>query len=265
MQKLIETQFFCYPKNKNLSILYANKGILKTRLFKALSLQVSPKEGVLLRIRKTNLGHQLSTLNKKNIVSLYVPENKNLKLGYNNNNKIIFFEFDKNDTPIKILKSNNSLVFEEFNFLGYSIIEGYTKSEYFNKRNYIKKALEKRWKEINQNEILHGDFTHFNVLLSQENELCFIDAKKVDNSILFDHFYFYSYFVQCLEKCQTISNDDVSEIKIDLQKIIFGICKIGATKKELTAINIKDAVGIMSSERDSKLIEFSKFLLRNEK
>ena len=265
MQKLIETQFFCYPKNKDLCILYVDKQLLKSRLFKALSLQISPKEGFLLRFRKTNFGHQLGKLNKNDILKIEVPQNKNIKIGYKNNNKIIFFEFDKNDNPIKILKKNESETFTEFEFLGYSIIENYTKKEYHKKRSFIKQALEKRWQEITESKILHGDFTHFNVLLSQENKIHFIDAKKVENSVLFDHFYFYSYFIQCLEKCQTISTKEVLEIKIDLQNIISSILDTNVIKEILNTIKIEDAVGLIPSERKNKFTEFSNFLLKNER
>jgi hypothetical protein len=265
MQKLIENQFFCYPKNKDLCILYTDKEFLKSRLFKALSLQISPKEGFLLRLRKTQLGHLLSTFKKNETLKLKVPEKNNLKIGYKNKDKIIFFEFDENDAPIKILKKNEFEIFEEFEFLGYSILENYTKKEYFNKSGFIKQALEKRWQEITESKVLHGDFTHFNVLFSQEKVFHFIDAKKIENSILFDHFYFYSYFMQCLERCQTISNEEVLEIKADLQNIIFKICKLDTIKAALAAIKIDDAIGIITSERENKFIEFSNFLLRNEK
>lgn len=265
MQKLIDAQFFCYPKNKDLCILYSDKEHLKSRLFKALSLQISPKEGFLLRFRKTNFGHYLGKLNRKDILKIKLPENKNLKIGYKNNNKIIFFEFDKNDNPINILKKNESEVFEESKFLGYSIIESYTKKEYFKKRNFIKQALEKRRQETSESKILHGDFTHFNVLLSQENNIYFIDDKKVENSVLFDHFYFYSYYIQCLERCQTISNDEVLEIKTDLQIVIKNDLKLEDTKQFLNQINIDDAIGLIPSERKHKLTEFSNFLLKDER
>ena len=265
MQKLIETQFFCYPKNKNLSVLYTDKKLLKSRLFKALSLQISPKEGALLRLRKTNFGHQLSTFNKKDNITLTIPDNRNLKIGYKNNGKIIFFELDKNNIPTKIVKINSDKEFEESSFLGYSIIENYTKKEYFSKRDFIKKALEKRWQEILDNKNLHGDFTHFNVLLSQEKKLYFIDNKNIENSVLFDHFYFYSYYMQCLERCKTLSSSNVSEIKADLQNIIFKTCKLDNLKEYLKKINIDDAVGLNVLERENRLKEFSNFLLRNEK
>ena len=265
MQKLNEVQFFCFPNNKDLSILYADKNSLKTRLFKALSIQISPKEGFLLRLRKTQLGHYLSKFDKSDLLIIKLPIHKNLKIGYQNNNKIIFFEFDNNDKPIKVLKVNHTKNYEEFEFLGYSIIENYCKKEYYNKRRFIKLALEKRWQEILENNFLHGDFTHFNVLLSEQNTIHFIDAKKVKNSILFDHFYFYSYYVQCLERCQTISSNDIFEIKNDLQNIISEICKLENLQKVLYDIKMDDAIGVTVSERESKLMEFSNFLLKNEK
>ncbi len=265
MQKLIDAQFFCYPKNKNLSILYADKTYLKTRLFKALSHQISPKEGLLLRFRKTNFGHFLGKFKKSDVIKVKVPKNINLKIGYKNNEKIIFFEFDKNDAPIKVFKKNKTNLFEESDFIGYSLIENYTKEEYFKKRSFIKLALEKRWQEILDNKKLHGDFTHFNILLSEEKHLHYIDDKRTENSILFDHFYFYSYYSQCLERCKTLSISNVSEIKADLQKLILKTCKLDTLKESLKTIKIEDAIGLNLLERENRLKEFSNFLLRNEK
>lgn len=265
MQKLIDSQFFCYPNNKNLSILYLDKRCLKTRLFKALSYQISSKDGFLLKFRKTNLGHYLSKLSRKDILEFKIPENKNLKIGYKNNDKIIFFEFDENDLPVKVLWKNKDSIFEESDFLGYSLIENYTTKEYYKKRDFIKLALEKRWQQILENKNLHGDFTHFNILISQEQNLHFIDAKKLNNSILFDHFYFYSYYCQCLEKCQTISSSEVAEIKSDLQGIIINICNLDVNKDNLDAINVNDAIGLTQFNREDKMKEFSNFLLKNEK
>lgn len=265
MQKLIEAQFFCYPKNKNLNILYTDKRCLETRLFKALSYQISPKEGFLLRFRKTIFGHYLSKLNKKDKIKIKVLENKNLKIGYKNNEKSIFFEFDKNERPIKVLKKNGDGLFTESDFLGYSLIENYTKNEYFKKRSFIILALEKRWQEILDNKILHGDFTHFNILLSKDKTIHYIDERKVNNSILFDHFYFYSYYIQCLEKCKTIPYKDILEIKLDLQNIIFNICKLDEDIETLKPIKADDAIGLIHFGIEERIKDFLNFLLGNEK
>jgi hypothetical protein len=263
MQKLIETQFFCYPKNKDLCILYRDVQVLDSRLFKALSLQISPKEGFLLRLRKTRIGHFLSSFSASSKMKVKITEGNSIKLGYKNQGKIIYFTLDDFNNPTSIIKESSNNIFQNTPFLGYSIIEEYSKKEYFKKREFIKLALLNRWNEVENNNILHGDFTHFNVLLSVENKLSFIDEKQVENSKLFDHFYFYSYYIQCLEKCETISNTDVNEIKVDLQKMLSDIFKGADIKAIINQIDVEDAIGI--NDKETKFNEFSNFLLKNER
>lgn len=260
MQKLIEIPFFCYPKKQNLYLFYKDKKVLNNRLFKSLSLQISPKNGFLLRLRKTIVGHYFSFFTHYKKEKNFVLENQNIKIGYKNNGKLLLFSFDKKNNPKEVYKKNQQNLWNNFPFLGYSIIEKYTKEEYYYKRKFIKKALEKRWKEINNNKGLHGDFTHFNILLSSKKKIFFIDEKKTVNSKLFDHFYFYSYFMQCLSRCKTISPKDILEIKKDLQIIIKNICKVNDKKVLLINLNIEDAIGLSVLEKDKRLIEFSNFL-----
>ncbi|PQJ79045.1 hypothetical protein [Polaribacter porphyrae] len=265
MQKLVEKSFFCYPKNQNISILYDDVHQLNTRLFKALSLQVSAKEGILLRFRKTNLGHYLSTLLDKTKLKFQLPEVTNIHLGYKSGNKVVFFCFDEHENPIKVLQKIPEEDFIEHNFLGYSIIEKYSKNEYLKKRVFLKSALKKRWQELKDNKKVHGDFTHFNILVSSRKEISFIDDKKVTNSILFDFFYFYSYYLQCLQKCKTINEQDVLTIKNDLQILIKEICVSKDLEHNLKQINSKDAVGLTGINKENMKVEFLNFMLENEK
>ena len=255
MQKLIEADFYCYPKNQSLCLYYSDASVLKTRLFKGLSLQVSPKEGFLLRLRKSNLGHYFSKLFRTQKVKLSLPENSNTKIIYRNDNNLVYFDFE-NSTIKKIHKKLNNNKFLSINFLGYSLIESYSAEEYFTKRDNIIKAIKARWSELVSGERLHGDFTHFNILLSTDGKIKFIDNKVIDNSILFDHFYFYGYYLQCLKKCKTINKKDVSIIKYDLQDIIFNTCKSSFKKEYLQSIKLDAAIGLTNNSREIFLNDF---------
>ena len=260
MQKLVETQFYCYPKNQDICILYTDVSQLKTKLFKALSLQVSAKEGFLLRFRKTKLGHNLAKQLKPDKIKFETPNNTNLKIAYKNKDKVVFFNFDEQANCFEVIRKETTKTFINAPFLGYSIIEAYSKKEYFKKRDFLIEALKQRWKEVNLDTSLHGDFTHFNVLISDKKNIHFIDKKQVVNSILFDHFYFYSYYIQCLEKCQTISVTDVSAIKKDLQNCIKEICVLDDVELFLNQINTEDAIGLVVSERENWKKEFVNFM-----
>jgi hypothetical protein len=105
-------------------------------------------------------------------------------------------------------------------------------------------------------------------LLSLKKELTFIDNKKEENAKLFDHFYFYSYFTHCLERCTTISKSDVFAIKHDLQKLIKNTCEFSSEKElvlNTSTINTDTAIGLFPSKREEKLVEFRNFLTNNER
>ena len=263
MQKLIAQQFFCFPKEQPLSIIYKDINCLKSRLFLALSLQVSPKNGFLLQLRKSKLGHYLSSFLLSSKTTITSLKSENIKIGYINNHKLLLFTFDNNNNPDSVFKKNADGLWLSTPFVGYSVIEEYTKKEYFKKKKFIKLALEKRWQELEKGNNLHGDFTHFNILLSYNNKLTVIDENKCENSKLFDHFYFYSYFIQCLEKCKTISKTHVLEIKKDLQNLTAKICKAKDIKELLVSIDTKKALGIDNKQK--KLAEFTNFMLKNER
>lgn len=265
MQKIIEHQFFCYPKLQELSVLYKDVNYLNNRLFSSLSIQMSPKNGFLQRIRKTKFGHYLSEFLTQNTISISSLNTPNFCIGYKNGPKLLLFDFDKENNPTAVYKKGTLGNWEKSTFLGYTLIEKYTKQEYFSKREQIAIVLKRRWEEILNGEGLHGDFTHFNVLISAEDKIVFIDANSCENSKLFDHFYFYSYYVQCLERCNTISKKDVFEIKNDLQNLIKTICYSKDLESLLRNISTKEAVGLFPLEKEGKIIEFSNFLLKNER
>lgn len=267
MQQIISTtrNFFYFPKAQNICLIYADVSVLKLRLFKSLCIQVSSKNTLLFRFRKQKLGHLFYKLVYRNEPKLQLECSNATKLGYLSNGKKIVFEFDEQNEPIYVYKQGNvDGNWEKEHFLGYTLIENYSKEEYFNKRKLLKKALEIRWNQITKGEKLHGDFTHLNVLISSSNELIFIDEKQLKNSQLFDHYYFYSYFIQCLEKCETINNNDVAFIKEDIQQLIKGIflkCTKESILEALNSINLEHTYGIDSNNKKQSLINFKNFIL----
>ncbi|HHC79595.1 MAG TPA: hypothetical protein ENK46_06925 [Flavobacteriia bacterium] len=258
----MEKKLFYFPKQQSLCLLYSDVNILKNRLFNALSIQVSPKNSLAFRMRKTRIGHFLFTLFfKKKQLILQLP-NDAIKMGYINNQKKVIFEFDKDNKPVYVYKETGQHQWKRENFIGYTLIEAYSKQEYFKKIVCIEKALEKRWKEIPKTG-LHGDFTHLNILIDTAEKLVFIDEKRHENSLLFDHFYFYSYYVQCLEKCVTIDKNEVEAIKKSLQQLIKKICKTDTKKQLLTylnAITTDKAYGLQPEAKQQRLQDFKDFM-----
>ena len=263
MHQLISNNklFYYFPKNQNICLLYSNVGVLKTRLFKALSIQVSSKNSFFLRIRKTRVGHFFYNLLFLKRKKLNLP-GKNIQIGYYNNNKLILFEFEKQQPIFVYKKNNNSWV--KLPFLGYSLIESYSKNEYFKKKKNIEEVLAHRWKQIMDGQSLHGDFTHFNILINDKDKFVFIDEKKVSNSPLFDIYYFQSYYFQCLENCKTISKKNTLEVKRDFNHIVKNVLKYTDEKDLIKYVNLIDnsfAFGLITEQKEKRFEEFKSLIL----
>ncbi len=265
MQKLDKnnTMFYCFPKFQNKCLIYSTSDIFENRLFKSLSIQISSKNSLLFRLRTTKLGHLLYKFVFKKRIFLNTPS-ENIFLGYRSGKKIILFEFDSLSKPINVFKKNTDNAWEKDSFIGFQLIEEYSKKEYFKKKKHLLEALNTCWNNSCKNKYLHGDFTHFNILLKNDNKPVFIDEKKIENSLLFDIFYFQSYYFQCLENCKTICKKDVLEIKQDFKILVKSVLNnLDKTKLAgfINSIDLTNSVGIKIDQRKSKLEEFRRYII----
>ena len=251
----MKQKFYSYPAQKKLMVLYTSPKIFKSPIFQSLIIQISPNNTFLLRLRRTILGHWLYvifTFNRK--ISTMIPK-EGIELAYINHEKQVLFEFNNIDLPVKVYKGKrDESNWNKNDYFGLPLITEYSKKEFNKKWELIQSALEQRWKMLmtgnpfNKYE-LHGDFTHFNILISNDNLLIEIDQKEITNSILFDHFYFYAYLCQCLSLCSTLSKTDREEIQKKLDKLIIDVCVFDDynTKiKILNTISLKDAIGLQN-------------------
>lgn len=258
MQELVDKTFFYFPKKQHLCLLYSDEKVLKSSLFTSLILQISPRNTFFFKVRKTKLGSLLAVcLNQK--ITIKLPKEATIFIGYQNKEKLIFFEFNKENKPISVYKKENDIWLKS-DFLGFSLIENYSVEEYFLKREIIKEALTIQWKKNQDKKQLHGDFTHFNILVDAKKKISFIDEKEVKNSVLYDHFYFYAYYIQCLERSREVTQDDVEKIKKDVLNIIKSICKTDNLSSALKSINLNDATGLFAAYKTKLLTEFIHFM-----
>lgn len=259
--------FFYFPKEQSICLLYNEPSILKHKLFKSLSIQVTPKNSFLFRFRKSIIGHLIYRLVFRKKLAIESLDTSKIKLGYISSGKKVLFEFDSTNKPSFVFKQDkNSNEWKKEAYLGDTLIEEYSKNEYFKKSKSIEEALKLRWSQLIEGSNLHGDFTHLNILISQENKLIFIDENQIENSIFFDHFYFYSYFIQCLERCKTIKDADVEVIKNNLQGLIKKICKLNDPiifRDNLNSINFSNARGLFPNQKNRFKLEFINFMLKN--
>lgn len=208
-------------------------------------MQASPKNSIFFRTRNTRVGHVLGYLSTMDID---VPLQECGYVGIIKNGNILLINLVDGQPEMVWRKKANSWSSEEF--LGYQLISSYTLIEFHEKKELIKKAFQMQWQLVQKNSSnIHGDFTHFNILVEQDGEINFIDRKENQNSILFDFFYFYAYIRQCLARCSTLSKADEVQIVEELEEIIRSICvqKLAKTQSDILAIKIPEISGLIKA------------------
>lgn len=249
-------RFFNFPKKQQTYIAYTHRKLLKHRLFETLYFQVMPRNSLISRFLLSKFSRRFQFLSQQNIE---VPhEGEYLCLIKPTN--FILFEFDNNNTPNKVWRKDNNNKWDYENFLGYPLILNYSLSEFEIKLPLIKKALESHWKNINDNPtLIHGDYTHSNVLISSKlnSKLILIDNKSNNHSKLFDIFYFYSYYIQGVNRSKSNQLSDKKIIQEKLARIIKSICVYPDEKsleQDIQDLNIPNLHGLYNV--NDQIIEF---------
>ena len=249
-------KFNCFPKKQARCLIYSDIEGFKSRLFSDLALQLSSKGSLFYLFKKTVIGH---LLNKLSTIKYPVPKPDTSFLGLLKKDRCILFEMS-GSTPRTVWKKSDAK--DEWlsePFLGYQIISRYSFSEFKNKEPVIRDCFKVHQQNYIKQDRIHGDFTHFNILRNNDGEIFFIDEKPDNNSQLFDHFYFYSYLKQCLERRHFLSRDDKKKILNLIAKIIVETNSYKQKKdfaQDFENITIPKITGIKDKNRARFLIEF---------
>ena len=248
-------KFNCFPrKQKGIFLVYSNTQLFHSELFRGFITQASAKNSIFFRFLKTKVGLKLSALFQHNI---QVSNEDTEYIGIVKNLRIILFEM-KGDLPICVWRNTNSDWVKE-KFLGYQLISEYSIKEFDSKYELIEEALNIHWLNLKNGKDIHGDFTHFNILIDEKRDISFIDKKTHINSKLYDFFYFYSYLKQCLDKCLTLSRQDEAKILSVLKRIIKRVCCFENKEQFLVdyeQIKIPERCALRHEKREEYLQEF---------
>jgi len=249
-------KFNCFPRKQDRYLVYSNYKVFKSRLFIDLILQSSPRNSIFYRLLKSRIGFYISSIFK---YSLKTPNNNLNYIGIIKENRFIFFEMDNNNFPVNVWKMSDDKKWVPENFIGFQLLSEYSLVE-FNK-NYllIEEAFSIQWKQLNLQQIVHGDFTHFNILVDFTNKIHFIDCKSHINSKLFDFFYFYSYLNQCLCICQTISHIDKEMILEKLEVLIVKVCEYSSESdflNDVREIKFPEKWGLRNEDKETYVLNF---------
>ena len=253
--------FNCFPrKQKGIFLIYSSYNAFKSRLFNDLVIQASPKNSIWFRLLRTNVGFLLASILRYKI---QVPSNNHNYIGILKGSNKILFEMIKNK-PVYVWRKNESSKWVKEDFLGYQLLSEYTVQEFDAKSQLIEIALKSHWLSFKESEFVHGDFTHFNILVDINEKINFIDDKSHINSRLFDFFYFYSYLEQCLERCQTITKVDKSIILNKLEEMIIKVCSYNnqtSFNNDCSTIKFPEIWGLRNENKQLYLEKFKERIL----
>ena len=193
----MKRKFFIYPYARTPCILYENEKLRKTVLFRSL---MNKMFGDTLK-RKFRNNFCINALFKPfSYIYIHVPH-PNAKLIYIGYDRTVFFVL-KGDFEVDYVYTveRKSAIIKKQKFLGYPIFWN-KNAETIENKSILTHYLKTHWVSLrNGSAKMHGDFTPFNLLLSENGQVTAIDhSNRNEKSLLFDHFYFYAYFLHMLD------------------------------------------------------------------
>ena len=255
-------RFNSFPQRGAIHLVYSHPRLTKSRLFKALEIQVSPKNSILYRILKSV---PILFLKQAIKFTLDTPKNHTDYIGLVKNGKPIFFEMDKKSNPIQVWRSMGEGKWEREEFEGFPIIEAYSLEEVKLKSGLLTQVLQRHWEEINNDpRHIHGDFTHFNVLVNPKGGYKFIDQKGKSHSKIFDLFYFHAYLCQNIKRSLSAGSKEKTQALAIINTILKQTVQYSTPESldsDLRNINLPKTHGLFNP---AKSIEEFKAALVNQ-
>ena len=236
-----------FPKKQDTCLIYTEE-LCETELFNHLYIQTSAKNSVFFRILRSKPVLSLRSLFK---TAIDTPDSSKEYLGIQKPDKVILFEMYEGK-PVAVWRKDENSSWESSAYLGNPLLSAYTVEEFESKKKKIQRALQFHWDSITKDlSQIHGDLTHFNILVNEKEAVSFIDQKSSDHSKLFDFFYFYAYLKQCLDRCRTLSGADNRSITKELKSMIRSICTYDSQREleaDLSSMNVPTVNGIRDLE-----------------
>ncbi|MFC1807292.1 hypothetical protein ACFL0T_02865 [Candidatus Omnitrophota bacterium] len=150
--------------------------------------------------------------------------NQHIHLIYSGYGEKLFFEFGSFLDIRKVWHQKDGKFIKK-NFLGYPIFFNPHEDNIKNIK-CLEIFLKNHWETLKNGKKLHGDFTHFNILIDASQNITAIDQKdNRNNSIIADHFYFYSYLLSFLEGYYSSKKISSLNIKKQLDAVFLEIFK----------------------------------------
>jgi hypothetical protein len=254
--------FYYFPYKRHPCILYADSSLFSTKIFSVLYNKIG-FGSVKLRLRCNVYLSKLFELINRGYED--VPDNR-VEMIYDGFDNKIYFVFNAEGGVSEVYvkdRSKSSSLIKKKKFLGYPVYYDKTCSMIENEKP-LRNFLKNHWSSLkNGTSKLHGDLVPFNVLIDDKNKVHLIDSRKrVTNSLISDHFYFYAFFLDMIKKQKPYSASNYQNIQQTLDNMYLYIFK-GENKAFLTKLvsQIKINEFYLRSSQDS-LNAFKKLMQR---
>ena len=254
-------KFKCYPFFKpGIHLIYSSSRAFKSIFFSELTLQISSKNSLVYRFSKLPIGDTLAYLNTNTVE---VPIVKKDFIGIVKSGKIILFELNDVQYPKFVWRKLNSKWIKEL-FIGHQLIAEYSIKELDSKKLLILKALKLHKSNLEKSRpLVHGDLTHFNILINDDLNISFIDSKNHENSPLFDFFYFSAYLKNSISRDSVLTSKVKLKLEQIINEIIYKVCAYRNKKEldeDLSSLYIPDGYTSFSVSLPKRLKEFKNLL-----
>ncbi len=255
---MVNKSFYCFPKNQIPMLLYSSGKYLNHRLSISLMSSIAGKNSIQFRLRKNPL---IDTFIKPFLSMEFTVPSDDVEIILIKPTKEICFHFPY-DNPVKLTHLKSGQIIRVDPFKGYPILYNYSLNEM--KFSMLEKVLNEHWINLKEkNVLLHNDFTHFNILVAKD-KYSIIDRKPdSSNSLIYDHFYFYTYFNTTIKKDRGISKSQKAELNQHLEHVYkknFQNEEKQNLKKYIKEITFVNPSGFSKDEFEFYKKKFSDFL-----
>ena len=227
-------RFFYYPFPRKRALLYTDRDVLRSELFRALDCKLFPENPPVLKLRRGACASLAEVLFRKHC-DVPAAEVSLIYLGYESN---VYFALDAAGCPARVWRERDAAVKEEA-VLGMPVFFDPAAGEPDSILK-LKEFLRQHWINLRAGGSLHGDLTHFNILLSQQGVVSAIDQRPpLQTASLSDHFYFYAYLLRAVRRYRPASDarhEQVKAVLDGLMKSVFSYESPEYLREQLTLV-----------------------------
>ncbi|MFO8022360.1 MAG: hypothetical protein R6U65_07835 [Perlabentimonas sp.] len=209
--------FYFFPFKKDTPyLMYDDRKVFSSEIFISLYNKIYGVNSWKLIMRKFKPISILFEQFSKRSVAVPAEDVNLIYVGYDSS---LYFSLDENTQVSKLYRYMNNNFVEE-KFLGHTL-NIYSSKEFERQMAPLKDFFRSWWIELRDGTHgIHGDLTPFNICIA-DSKILLIDSKpEQNNSIIFDHLYFYAYSMHLLGRRKFMKKTEKQLIQGMLEELV---------------------------------------------